>query len=168
MTAQPRPALRPYLPADAPVLAAIFQESIADLTGDDYSEGQASAWAADADDEAAFAARLARNLTLVATIAGAPVGFASLKGSEEIEMLYVHPRSVGKGVATLLLDALERLAGARGAKRLVADVSDTALDFFQRRGFTGQRRNTKPLGDEWLATTTMEKRLATNDDARRP
>ncbi len=168
MTRQPRPALRPYLPADAPVLAAIFQESVAELTGDDYSEAQAAAWAAAADDEAAFAAGLARNLTLVATIEGAPVGFASLKEREEIEMLYVHPRAVGRGVATLLLDAIEKLAGARGAQRLVADVSDTAEEFFRRRGFTGQRRNTRPLGDEWLATTTMEKRLATNDDARRP
>ena len=38
-------ALRPFLPADTPMLAAIFVASIEELTGDDYSEAQQEAWA---------------------------------------------------------------------------------------------------------------------------
>ena len=38
--ALPKPALRPFLPADTPVLAAIFVAAIEQLTGDDYSEAQ--------------------------------------------------------------------------------------------------------------------------------
>jgi putative acetyltransferase len=167
MSDDARPALRPFLPADTPVLAEIFQASVEELTGDDYSEAQRAAWAAEADDLPAFGARLSQNLTLVATMGGAPVGFASLKGTDRIEMLYVHPDAAGRGVGTLLYDALEKLAGARKATRLVADVSDSAEDFFRRRGFVPQRRNSVPLGDEWLATTTMEKRLASNDEGRR-
>ena len=49
--ALPKPALRPFLPADMPVLAAIFAASIEELTGDDYSEAQQEAWAATAEDE---------------------------------------------------------------------------------------------------------------------
>src|ERR671933_2635300 len=86
-----KPALRPYLPADAPVLAEIYQASIEELTGDDYSEAQQAAWASLADDEAAFAQRLAGGLTLVATVDGQPAGFASLKGNETVDLLYVHP-----------------------------------------------------------------------------
>ena len=52
--ALPRPALRPFLPADTPMLAAIFVASIEELTGDDYSEAQQEAWAAAADDEEAI------------------------------------------------------------------------------------------------------------------
>ena len=154
----PRPALRPYLPADAPVLAEIFRASVVDLTGEDYGEAQQAAWIATADDEDAFGARLAQNLTLVATLAGSPVGFASLKGAEHIEMLYVHPAAAGQGVATLLIDALEKLAGARGAKRLTVDASDTARPFFERRGYAAQRRGAVALGGEWLGNTAMEKR----------
>jgi putative acetyltransferase len=166
----PKPALRPFLPDDATALAEIFQASIEELTREDYSEAQAAAWAAAADDAAAFGKRLGQDLTLIATIGGSPVGFASLKGNEQIQMLYVHPAVAGQGVGALLYDALEKLAGARGAKRLVADVSDTAEEFFRRRGFLPQRRNTMPVQDEWLANTTMEKRLASNDDegGRRP
>jgi putative acetyltransferase len=147
------------LPADAPVLAEIYQASIEELTGEDYSEAQQAAWASLADDVAEFGARLAENLTLVATIGGSVVGFASLKGADHIDLLYVHPAAAGQGVATLLAEALEKLAGARGAKRLTADVSDTARNFFDKRGYEPQRRNTVSIGDEWLGNTTMEKRL---------
>lgn len=153
------PALRPFLASDAPALAAIFREAIEDLTGEDYSVAQQAAWAALADDEQAFGAKLARHLTLVATMAGAPVGFAALKEPDHLEMLYVHPAAAGQGVAKLLSDALEKLARARGAKRLTVDASDTARGFFEKRGFAGQHRNTVMRGDEWLGNTRMEKRL---------
>ena len=52
--AHPTLALRPFLPADAPLLAEIFRASIEELTGDDYSEAQQEAWASAADDEEAF------------------------------------------------------------------------------------------------------------------
>jgi putative acetyltransferase len=155
----PPPGLRPYLPADAPVLADLFRESIAELTGDDYSPDQQAEWAATADDEEEFGARLAAALTLVATIAGEPVAFVSLKGKDVVDMLYVLPSAAGQGLGTMLLGAIEKLAAARGAQRLTVDASDAARDFFERRGFRAQRRNTVPLGGEWLANTTMEKAL---------
>jgi putative acetyltransferase len=163
---QPKLALRPFLPADAPLIAEIFRASIAELTGDDYSAGQQEAWAAAADDEAAFAARLADAVTLLGTIDSSPVGFASLAGADRLDMLYVHPAAAGQGVGTMLLDALERLARSRGAARLTADVSDSAQDFFRRRGFSPRQRNSVPLGGEWLANTTMEKQLAAKERAQ--
>jgi putative acetyltransferase len=159
-TAKHSAGLRPYLPADAPLLAEIFRASVEDLTGDDYSEAQQAAWAATADDESAFAARLASELTLVAAIDGAPVGFGALKGADQIDMLYVHPAVAGQGIGAQLCDALEKLAAARGAAKLEADASDTALGFFERRGYIAQRRNTVPRNGEWLASTTVEKLLA--------
>src|ERR1700722_2839486 len=159
--ALPKPALRPYLGEDAPVLAAIFAASIEELTGDDYSEAQQQAWASAADDEEEFGKRLASGLTLVATLQSSPVGFASLKGADHIDMLYVHPGSVGEGVASLLCDALEKLAGGRGAKSLTVDASDNAAEFFARRGYEAKQRNTVSFGGEWLANTTMQKTLAT-------
>ena len=152
-------ALRPYLAEDAPVLAAIFVASIEGLTGDDYSEAQQEAWMAVADDEAEFGKRLASELTLVATQEGLPVGFASLKGKDQIDLLYVHPGAVGQGVASMLCDALEKLAGARGAKSLAVDASDNAAEFFLKRGYEAMQRNTVSLNGEWLANTTMQKPL---------
>ena len=158
-TAQPKLALRPYLPADAPLLAEIFRAGIEDLTADDYSVAQQEAWMSAADDVESFAARLGAELTLVATLEGSPAGFASLKGAETIDMLYVHPAVAGRGVASMLIDALEKLAAGRGTMKLTVDASDTARGFFDKRGYVAQRRNTVTCGDEWLVNTTMEKQL---------
>lgn len=158
-TAHPRIALRPFLPQDAPLLADIFRASVATLTGDDYSEAQQEAWVSAADDADAFAQRLGNALTLIGTLNGSPVGFISLAGSEDIDMLYVHPAAAGAGVATVLIDAIEKLARSRGARRLTTEASDTALGFFSRHGFVPQKRNTVARADEWLATTTMHKPL---------
>jgi putative acetyltransferase len=163
--ALPKPALRPFLPEDASVLAAIFAASIEGLTGDDYSEAQQGAWASAADDEAGFGKRLASELTLVATLQGSPVGFASLRGKDHIDLLYVHPGAVGQGVAAMLCDALEKLAAGRGAKSLTVDASDNASEFFAKRGYEAQQRNTVSVGGEWLANTTMQKKLG---DSARP
>jgi len=158
--AMPKPALRPFLPADVPVLAAIFIAAIEELTGEDYTEAQQQAWAAAADDEEAFGKRLAGELTLIATLQNSPVGFASLRGKDHIDMLYVHPSAVGHGVASALCDALEKLAGARGAQSLTVDASDNAEGFFAKRGYIAKQRNTVTVNGEWLANTTMQKSFA--------
>jgi putative acetyltransferase len=158
--ALPKPALRPFLLADTPVLAAIFAASIEQLTGDDYNEAQQEAWAAVADDEEAFGKKLAGELTLIATLENSPVGFASLKGKDHIDMLYVHPVAAGQGVASVLCDALEKLAGGRGATGLTVDASDNATEFFAKRGYVAKQRNSVTVNGEWLANTTMQKTLS--------
>ena len=159
------PALRPYLPSDAARCAAIFRASIEALTGDDYDDDQRRAWTATSDDVAAFGARLAKSLTLVATVSGEAAGFGSLKGADVIDMLYVDPQFVRRGVGALLIDALTRLAAGRGARQLTSEVSDTARPSFEKQGFVAQRRNLIQLDGEWLANTTMIKALAA-DPAR--
>src|SRR6478609_9045184 len=108
-TAHPSFALRPFLLEDTPLLAEIFRASIEELTADDYNESQQEAWASAADDEEEFARRLARQLTLIATMNGSPIGFASLANNETIDLIYVHPAVAGQGAGTMLVDALERL-----------------------------------------------------------
>ncbi len=160
-TAHPKLALRPFLPADTPLLAEIFRESIMELTGEDYSEAQQEAWVSRADDLEAFAKRLGGQLSLIGTLEGSPVGFASLAGGSEIDLLYVHPAAAGQGMAAMLLDALEKLAAARGAQKLSVDASDTARGFFEKYGYVPQQRNSISVGDEWLANTTMSKQIGT-------
>jgi putative acetyltransferase len=157
--AHPRLALRPMLPADVSVLREIFRDSVEELTADDYTLSQQEAWASVADDEAAFGKKLAGQLTLVATLETSPVGFASLTGGDTVDMLYVHPAAAGQGVAAMLADALEKLAGSRGAAVLKVDASDSARGFFEKRGYVAQQRNTVSVGDEWLANTTLHKQL---------
>jgi putative acetyltransferase len=164
--ALPAVTLRPMLPNDAARVAAIFVASIDELTGEDYNPGQQAAWAGSADDVDAFGDRLQGWLTLIASLGGVPVGFASLAGVDRFEMLYVAPEGAGQGVGRALCDAIEKLAGARGAAVLHVDASDTAHDFFAHRGYLPKHRKTVARGDEWLGSTAMEKPLQANTAGR--
>ena len=164
----PKPALRPFLREDTSLLAAIFTAAVEQLTGDDYGEAQQQAWASVVDDEEAFAKRLASELTLVATLQNSPVGFASLKGADHIDYVYVHPAVGRQGVASMLVEALEKLAGGRGAKSLSVDASDNALEFFSRRGYVAKQRNTVTVNGEWLDNTAMQKLLGQSASSGAP
>lgn len=157
--ANPALALRPMLPGEAPLLAEIFRASVMELTQDDYEAEQQEAWIAAASDGTTFAKTLGDHTTIVATMGGSPVGFASLESDDKVGFLYVHPAAVERGVGTLLADALEKIAAGRGAKDLSVDASDSAFDFFNKRGYAAQQRNSVRCGDEWLSNTTMKKTL---------
>ena len=152
-------SLRPYLPADAKRCAEIYRASIEELAADDYDEAQRQAWAARADDEAGFGKILGETLTLIAFVGGAAAGFASLKGADFIQMLFVDPEYARKGAGTELVEALTRLARARGATTLTVEASEVAKPLFDKLGFVAQSRNLKHIGGEWLANTTMSKAL---------
>jgi putative acetyltransferase len=63
-------------------------------------------------------------------------------------------------VASALCEALEKLAGGRGATNLTVDASDNAQDFFKKRGYVARQRNSVTINGEWLANTTMQKTIA--------
>ncbi|MEM7777190.1 MAG: GNAT family N-acetyltransferase [Pseudomonadota bacterium] len=157
MTAQH--PLRPVLPADVPRLRDVFAQSIDGLTEDDYDEDQRLAWISRAEDMDAFGQRILGNVTLVVERDGELLGFACLKENSVIDMLYVHPHFAGQGVASTLVDALERIAAGRGVETVTVDASETAVEFFETRGFVGLRRNSVSIGDQWLTNTTMSKSL---------
>jgi len=152
--------LRPYLPADAELLAILMQASIEELASDEYTADQRDAWAAGAE-EPAFAKRLASGLTLVAVDAdGEPIGFAVLVENRAVQHVHVHPDLIGEGVGRMLMEAMAKLAAARGADKLVVDATDNAKGFFARLGYAEMARATVRHGDEWLGATTMELQLA--------
>ncbi|HMN37886.1 MAG TPA: GNAT family N-acetyltransferase [Hyphomicrobium sp.] len=151
--------LRPYLPADAMALRELFAQSIEELTQEDYDEDQRLAWISRAEDAAAFARRLAAATTLVIQVEGEYLGFASLKDNKVLDMLYVHPHHAGEGVGSALCEALEKIAAARGAQSITADSSETAVLFFEGRGYVPVRRSSVPVDDMWLTNTAMTKPL---------
>ena len=152
--------LRPFLPSDIAALRDLFAQSVEELTQDGYDEAQRAAWIETAEDLRSFATRLAAGITLVVGADGQYQGFATLRDNSVLDLIYVHPHSAGQGVGSTLVDALERIATARGSTSITVDASDTALAFFEHRGYVATQRNARPLGDVWLSNTTMKKPLA--------
>ena len=93
---------------------------------------------------------------------GSPVGFASLEGTSG-STCSTSIRRRGQGVGSMLVDALEKLAAARGARAADGRGERQRAGFLQAARVRAAARNTVPLGDEWLANTTMEKPLAAKE-----
>ncbi|MEO1599208.1 MAG: GNAT family N-acetyltransferase [Pseudomonadota bacterium] len=73
---------------------------------------------------------------MVAETDGAEIaGFMSLTPEGVVDMAYVAPKWMGKGVALVLYSALIARAREVGLARLTTDASHLARPFFERRGW---------------------------------
>ncbi|MGE0232222.1 MAG: GNAT family N-acetyltransferase [Flavobacteriaceae bacterium] len=150
--------IRPLEAADLGRVSTIYKTSIEQLASGYYDAEQRAAWKAASENELDFASRLKAGMVLVATHERV-VGFASLLGRNELDMLYVDPLFARRGAATMLCETIETIAHVRGADLLTAEVSDAATGFFLKRGFiVGERRLVTRKGAK-LARTSMRKVL---------
>jgi putative acetyltransferase len=153
-------AIRGYRPEDLDGLIAIFTRAVRETASRDYTLEQVRAWALDAPDRDAWAARRASRPTFIAEIDGAMAGFSDLEPDGHIDMMFVSPDHGGRGVATILLAHIEAQARAAGLTRLFTEASLTARPFFARRGFAVIAEQQVVLRGEVLPNFRMEKHLA--------
>ena len=127
--------LRAHRPDDAPVLLALFRDTIRRVNARDYNSDQIRAWASDDIDPASWAARFDGRFVAVAEAEGRPVGFAELEPDGHIDRFYVSADHQRRGVGRALLAALVAEARRLGVVRLFTEASITARPFFESQGF---------------------------------
>ena len=156
----PAITLRPYEPADAPALLALFRDTIRRVNSRDYSPEQISAWASDDIDPVAWANRFANRYAIVAEIDGRLAGFTELEPDGHIDRFYVSADHQRLGVGKALLDALVLEARRTGIPRLNAEVSITARPFFASQGFAVVAPQTVLARGVEFVNFRMERRLS--------
>lgn len=149
-------AIRDATPRDDAALIALFRASVREVARRDYSEVQVRAWAPDEIDAAGWRARIAEARVFLAEDGAEAVGFATLVASGLIDMLFVHPARLRRGVASALL---ERIA-ATGPPRLRTEASLTARPFFEAHGFSVVARQTVLLRGQTFVNFRMERGLS--------
>ncbi|WP_231556401.1 GNAT family N-acetyltransferase [Cryobacterium sp. MLB-32] len=129
--------IRSYGQADAAETLAIFLAAVTETAAADYSPEQIHAWARPEERElpAWHTAMQGRN-SYVATVDGALAGFSDVDDVGYIDMMFVAPRHLRRGVARHLITHVEAHARMERLTALSADVSITARPFFERCGFT--------------------------------
>ncbi|MGN1002067.1 MAG: GNAT family N-acetyltransferase [Oscillospiraceae bacterium] len=146
--------IRPYDPADGPVLAALFYDTVHTVCAGDYTREQLDAWAPAQRDPAAWNESFLAHHTLVAEEDGRIVGFGDMAPDGYLDRLYVHREHQGRGIASVLCDALE---GACGAARFYTHASLTARPFFEKRGYRTVREQQVERRGVRLTNFVMEK-----------
>jgi putative acetyltransferase len=137
-------SVRAYVADDAMPTWVVFQSAVRRTAVRDYSEEQVRAWAPDElDDAEAWAARRASAVTFVAVEGDQVVGFSDLRDEGLLDMLFVHPEWVGRGVARTLVERVVQEADKRGVSRVVTHASRTARPAFEALGFVVDREKTE-------------------------
>jgi putative acetyltransferase len=127
--------IRQRIEGDSAALAEIFRRSIQEVASRDYRPAQIEAWSRFADENTAWDRRLRTRLVWVAEEQGQPIGFIQLELPDHIDLIYVHPAHMRKGVATALLATVEEAARRNGINLLNVEASITSRPFFEARGF---------------------------------
>jgi putative acetyltransferase len=127
--------VRAYRVDDAPVLLAIFRDTIRRVNSRDYDPSQIAAWASDDIDPDRWATRFTGRFVAVADEAGRAVGFAELESGGHIDRFYVSADHQRRGVGRRLLAAVVAEARRLSLARLFTEASVTARPFFEAHGF---------------------------------
>ena len=134
--------IRPYQDGDAEALAAVFERAVRTIGARDYSPAQIAAWIGDAPRTDVFRARMAdgRRCWVALDGGGRVTAFVDLEADGHIDFLFADPDVAGRGVASDLLDVLERTARDDGMARLYVEASEAARRFLTKRGYRVERR----------------------------
>jgi GNAT superfamily N-acetyltransferase len=151
--------VRSFQPTDTAAIVTLFRDTIHRINSRDYTPEQVNAWAPAEMDLGRWAARLRASFTVVAEEDGDLLGFANLEANGHVDCLYTHAAHQGRGVATALLQALERKAKELGLARLFTEASITARPFFAARGFVVLARQEVECRGARFVNFRMEKYL---------
>jgi putative acetyltransferase len=120
---------------DCEALCEIHVSSIRGLGGSHYSEGEVDAWSRGRT-PTRYKEHVSERYVIVAEHESLPVGFGTLDlAAGEILQLYVRPEYARKGIGTLILGELVRVARAAGVREVHCLSSLNARDFYVRAGF---------------------------------
>ena len=139
--------IRTYERPDAADVADVFYRSVREVALSDYTAEQVKAWVPgrwDAEREHRRSGD-GRLVLVAADESGHVVAFIDLEPDGHIDRLFCAPEAAGRGIASLLYEALETAARAQGIERLFTEASEMARRFFERKGFTVLQRQDKIL-----------------------
>lgn len=151
--------IRLYVSNDLDDILELFYKTIHTVNKDDYTQEQLDAWAPKNADRARWESCLSKNHTLVVEDDGKIVGFADMGDTGYLDRLYVDSDYVRQGVASLLVQQLEKYARVKKVRFMNTASSITARPFFEANGYTVIREQVVERRGERLLQYLMEKKL---------
>lgn len=133
--------IRNFRPEDAEALADLFHASVREIGIREYNAEQVAAWSPARPDPARYLRQAEGRVFLVAVNeAGEPIGYGDLEPDGHVDHLFCRPDSVGKGVGSAILHALEASANQLNIAMLYVEASEVARPVFERMGFVTECR----------------------------
>lgn len=154
------PVIAPLSCDDFEKATQLFCETVHKINACDYSDEQLDVWAPQNKAYSKMiASKLADQQVIGVKECGILLGFGSLDEAGDIDMLYVHKDRQRQGIATMILDKLERIAADRGKQSISVFASITAKPFFESHGYALEYENEVVKQGVSLTNYCMKKQL---------
>ncbi|ALK04481.1 MAG: GNAT family N-acetyltransferase [Methanosarcina thermophila] len=127
--------VRLYRSQDCKEIVELFYDTVHTINSKDYSSAQLDAWAPEENNIDMWDKSLSSTYTVVIEIKGSIVGFGNLDKTGYLDQLYVHKDFQGQGIATIIVDELEKYAQKHDITIITTEASITAKPFFEKRGY---------------------------------
>jgi len=137
----------------------LFRDTVRHVNAKDYSAREINVWAEGYKNIEGWKKNLSEQYFLVAQTDTMIVGFASMTDLGLLDYLYIDKNFQRKGVATSLLAAIESRAEKLSLKEITAQVSKTAIPFFESKGFIKTGDVIRRVQDVEFVNAVMTKQL---------
>lgn len=143
---------------DIPEMRKLFRATVLTVNSKDYTKEEVEDWASCGDSVEHWKELLAKNDYIGALDGqGGIVGFSSMNAEGYLHSMFVHKDWQGKGVATLLLSEVEKIARRYGVHKISVEVSITARPFFEKHGYKVVKEQKAKANRLYLTNYVMEK-----------
>lgn len=151
--------------ADVVELKELFQNTVLAINRRDYSQEEVEDWASCGENLSHIAEMIKTHYFIVAVNGLSEiVGFSSITPQGYLHSMFVHKDFQGEGIATMLLDEIERYAVTTGIRRITSEVSLTARPFFLKRGYFVMEEQKRQANELCLTNFWMAKELSCNKE----
>lgn len=150
---------RLYRQSDLDSILELFYHNIHTVCVHDYTLEQLDAWAPANPDVYRWQVSLNRNHTLVVEKDSQIIGFGDVGETGYLDRLYVHPDYLHQGIASLLVEQLEKYAKAKGISFMNTAASVTSRPFFEKQGYNVLEEQIVERRGVRLRKYLMEKKL---------
>ena len=145
---------------DIPEMRKLFRATVLTVNSKDYTKEEVEDWASCGDSVEYWKELLAKNDYVgVLDGKGNIIGFSSMNTDGYLHSMFVHKDWQGKGVATLLLSEVEKMARRYEVHKINVEVSITARPFFEKRGYKVVKEQKARANRLWLTNYVMEKAI---------
>lgn len=145
---------------DIKVVKEMYQNTVLTINRRDYSQAEVEDWASCGENLPKWEKMLETHYFIVAENQHSLIaGFSSITAQGYLHSMFVHKDFQGIGIATMLLEAIERYAIKSGITKVTSEVSLTARPFFEKYGYIMETEQKRKANQLYLTNFWMTKQL---------
>lgn len=144
---------------DIPAIVEMYRGTVHSVNAADYTPAQIKVWADGAVNFPRWEKAINEQYFVLAEIDGKLAGFSSIAKDGYLDFMYVSKDHQRCGVASMLLNEIERKAVEQRNPQIYSHVSKTARGFFQKMGYEHKEDIRDLYKGELFINALMVKRL---------